>query len=345
VLLILPTLSDGSFRKKPPAPAEKGFSRVCFSHRTIPKDGFPFSSAFSPMQIERQAGALIVQAPAKVNLFLEVLAKRPDGYHDIETLMVAVTLFDTLKFREEPGGEIRLTCNRPDLSTDSDNLVNRAAALLKQKTGCEKGARIRLTKRIPLAAGLAGGSSDAAATLAGLNRLWQLGLTQAQLIALAKKLGSDVAFFFSAPAAWCTGRGERVRPLRLGKPLWFVLAVLPTGLSTARVYGSLGVPEDPHGGERIRRAVQAGNVAEVGCRLHNRLQTVAQRMCPVIRVVSERFAQLEPAGVLMSGSGPSVYALCHNHGEAVRIARRLRSGLKEEVSVLLVRSCPKGFIV
>ena len=95
------------------------------------------------MQIVRQAGALVMQAPAKVNLFLEVLAKRPDGYHDLETLMVAVNLFDTLKLREEPGGEIRLTCKHPDLSTGSDNLVNRAAALLKQQTGCEKGAPVR----------------------------------------------------------------------------------------------------------------------------------------------------------------------------------------------------------
>ena len=179
------------------------------------------------MQIERQAGALVMQAPAKVNLFLEVLAKRPDGYHDIETLMVAVNLFDTLKFREEPGGDIRLTCNHPDLSTGSDNLVIRAAALLKQQTGCEKGARIRLTKRIPLAGGLAGGSSDAAATLVGLNRLWKLGLTRARLTDLAKELGSDVAFFFSAPAAWCTGRGERVTPMRLRRPLWFARAVKP----------------------------------------------------------------------------------------------------------------------
>src|SRR5262249_47274634 len=149
-----------------------------------------------------------------------------------------------------------------------------------------------------------------------------------RLTALAKELGSDVAFFFSAPAAWCTGRGERVKPLRLGKPLWLVLAALPKGLSTARVYGGLKVPEDPQGGGRIRQAVEAGDVAEVGRQLHNRLQTVAQRLCPVIGTVAQRLAQFEPAGVLMSGSGPSVYALCRNLGEAVRIARQSRHGLK-----------------
>jgi 4-diphosphocytidyl-2-C-methyl-D-erythritol kinase len=290
------------------------------------------------MPIERQAGAIVIQAPAKVNLFLEVLAKRPDGYHDIETLMVAVNLFDTLKFREDSSGDIRLTCNRRELSTGQDNLVVRAAALLKRQTGCEKGARIRLTKRIPLAAGLAGGSSDAAATLIGLNQLWKLHRTREQLMSLAMGLGSDVAFFFSTPAAWCTGRGERVTPLRLGKLLWFVLAALPTGLSTARVYGKVRVPEDPQGGEAIRRAFGAGDVIAIGHLLHNRLQAVAQRMCPAIRAVSRRLVDLKPAGVLMSGSGPSVYALCHNQGEAVRIARRLRRGLKVEAGVFVVRS-------
>src|SRR5438093_839617 len=144
------------------------------------------------------------------------------------------------------------------------------AALLRQRTGCARGAAIRLTKRIPQAAGLAGGSSDAAAALAGLNELWQLQLGRPELAALGAELGSDVAFFFSTPAAWCTGRGERVRPLRLGKPLWFVLAVLPKGLATAQVYGKVRVPENPQGGEAIRRAFRAGDVIEIGRLLHNR---------------------------------------------------------------------------
>jgi 4-diphosphocytidyl-2-C-methyl-D-erythritol kinase len=118
---------------------------------------------------------VVVWAPAKVNLFLEVLGKRSDGYHAIATLMVAVRRFDTLWFKEDPSGSLHLRCNRSDLSTGPDNLVLRAAELLRQRTGCTRGCRIQLTKRIPQAAGLAGGSTDAAATLLGLNRLWQLG--------------------------------------------------------------------------------------------------------------------------------------------------------------------------
>src|SRR5438552_1098782 len=162
------------------------------------------------MLIDRYADDLVVWAPAKVNLFLEVLGKRPDGYHEIATLMAAVGLYDTLVFKEEPSGEVRLRSSNSDLSTGPENLVLRAVELVRQHTGSKRGVAIRLIKRIPLAAGLAGGSTDAAATLAGLNQLWRLGLETKDLAGLAAQLGSDVPFFFAAPAAWCTGRGEQV---------------------------------------------------------------------------------------------------------------------------------------
>src|SRR6266568_3835096 len=260
------------------------------------------------MRFATRRDTLVVQAPAKVNLFLEVLNKRPDGYHDIATLMVAVTLFDVLRFKEEKSGDIRLTCSNPELSTGPDNLVFRAADLLKRHTGCKKGVNIRLTKRIRLAAGLAGGSSDAAATLMALNHLWKLRLSRKKLMSLGAELGSDVAFFFSTPAAWCTGRGERVRPLRWREPLWFMLVALPMGLSTARVYRKVEAPEQPQSGVAILQAVQSGNVEEIGRRLHNRLQPVAERLCPDIRKLGRRLDRFSPAGVLMSGSGPSVFA-------------------------------------
>src|SRR5437763_1060743 len=172
------------------------------------------------MLSERHADGVVVWAPAKVNLYLEVLAKRADLYHEIATLMVAVSLYDTLEFKEESSGAIQLHCDHPELTTGPENLIFRAAVLLQQRTGCRRGVHIRLTKRIPLAAGLAGGSTDAAATLAGLNELWQLGVGKTELASLGARLGSDVPFFFDTPAAWCTGRGEVVTPLALGRPLW-----------------------------------------------------------------------------------------------------------------------------
>jgi 4-diphosphocytidyl-2-C-methyl-D-erythritol kinase len=165
------------------------------------------------MLSERQADAVVVWAPAKVNLYLEVLAKRANGYHEIATLMVAVSLYDTLEFKEETSGEIQFDCDHPELAAAPDNLIQRAAQLLRQRTGCRSGARVRLAKRIPIAAGLAGGSTDPAAGLAGLNELWRLGLRPSELALLGAELGSDVAFFFATSAAWCTGPGRASRLL------------------------------------------------------------------------------------------------------------------------------------
>jgi 4-diphosphocytidyl-2-C-methyl-D-erythritol kinase len=281
------------------------------------------------MLIEQHADGVVVWAPAKVNLHLEVLAKRSDGYHEIATLMVAVSLYDTLEFKEEASGEILLGCDHPDLATGPENLVRRAADLLRQRTGCPRGASIRLAKRIPLAAGLAGGSTDAAATLAGLNRLWQLNWAPPELAALGAELGSDVAFFFATPAAWCTGRGEVVMPLTPGRPLWLVLACPPFGLSTAAVYRGVTVPAQPESGTALRQAVVDGNVEEIGRRLHNRLQPVAEGLCPALAALGQRLQRLRPAGQMMSGSGTSFFALCRDPRDAQRIARALRSGSDE----------------
>jgi 4-diphosphocytidyl-2-C-methyl-D-erythritol kinase len=293
------------------------------------------------MLITHYADAVVVWAPAKVNLYLEVLDKRADGYHEVETLLVSVSLYDTLVFKEDSPGQFVLRCNRQDLSTGPDNLVARAADLLRRHTGCTRGARVRLAKRIPLAAGLAGGSTDAAAALAGLNRLWHLGLPVEDLAALAARLGSDVPFFFASPAAWCTGRGERVAPAPLPRRLWFVLVCPPFGLSTAEVYRGVKVPQTPHSAEGMRRALAAGDLAEVGRRLHNRLQLAALALRPELADYLNRLAALGPAGQLMSGSGSTLFAVCRDRPQAARIARELRHGAPEKgrLRVYLVRSC------
>jgi 4-diphosphocytidyl-2-C-methyl-D-erythritol kinase len=293
------------------------------------------------MLSERLADAVVIWAPAKVNLYLEVLGKRADGYHEVATLMVAVSLYDTLVCEEDATGVVRLDCDDPRLSAGPDNLVVRAAELLRQRTGHRGGARIRLTKRIPLAAGLAGGSTDAAATLAGLNRLWRLGLSRAELAALGAELGSDVAFFFATPAAWCTGRGERAEPWPLAGPLHFVLVCPPVGLATADVYRHVTVPGEPLTGTEIRRAAADGTSEEVGRRLHNRLQPAAEKLCPALGGLRDRLARLGAAGALMSGSGSSLFALCRDRAEALRVARGLRADPDADPAsrVFIVRSC------
>jgi 4-diphosphocytidyl-2-C-methyl-D-erythritol kinase len=301
--------------------------------------------------------AVTVWAPAKVNLFLEVVGKRPDGYHELRTLMVAVSLYDTLTFTLAPSGPIRLSCPGVDLSTGPENLVVRAAdhlrrqAILRGQPEGSLGADVVLTKRIPLAAGLAGGSTDAAATLVGLNRLWGLGLGRDELAALAADLGSDVAFFLDPPCAWCTGRGEVVERWPLGARLHLVLVAPPFGLSTAEVYRALDaspptltLPHEGGGeqsGDEIKAAVRVGDVAAIGRSLHNRLQEPAERLRPELADLLARLKSLGPAGCLMSGSGSTLFALCRDCREAARIGREFRQGLPADsgVRVFVVRSC------
>jgi 4-diphosphocytidyl-2-C-methyl-D-erythritol kinase len=293
------------------------------------------------MLTQRLADSVVVRAPAKVNLYLEVLAKRPDGYHDIATLMVAVDLYDRLEFKEEPSGQVTLSCDDATLSIGPDNLIRRAAGLLKQQTGCPRGARIELTKCIPMAAGLAGGSSDAAATLEGLNQLWQLGLDRTELMKLAAELGSDVAFFFATPAAWCTGRGEIVTPVPLGRQLDLIVVSPSEGLSTPAVYRGVTVPAQPVSGDAMLRAAAAGDLEAMGRLLHNRLQEPAERLRPELAALRERLEERQPLGSLLSGSGSSLFALCRDRRDALRIVRDLRR-VADEIGrprVFLVRSC------
>lgn len=301
------------------------------------------------MLIRRSASVVRVWTPAKVNLFLEVLARRPDGYHELATLMLAVSLYDTLEFTEGPSGATTLSCDHPSLSTGADNLICRAVELVRRESGRGDGLGIRLWKRIPMAAGLAGGSSDAAATLAGLNRLWRLGWDRGKLIQLGAELGSDVSFFFAAPAAWCTGRGERIEPVPLGRTLDLLLLAPSAGLSTAEVFRGLTLPGgtgvspvyEPRSGAAVRQAAAAGDVEELGRQLHNRLQPAAERLCPEVAGWCARLSGLGPAGQLMTGSGSTVFALCRRPGEALSLARALTSARDEldGARVFVVRSC------
>jgi 4-diphosphocytidyl-2-C-methyl-D-erythritol kinase len=293
------------------------------------------------MLIHRVGSSVRVLAPAKVNLFLEVLRRRPDGYHDLATLMVTVGLYDSLEFRENSSEEVRLDCDDPALPAGPDNLVRRAADLLRGRLGIRAGVDIRLTKRIPAAAGLAGGSSDAAATLAGLDRLWRLGLSKAQLAALGAELGSDVAFFFYGPAAWCTGRGEIVEPVPMGGPLDFVLVTPGVGLSTARVFAALTPPEEPVDGSAARVAVEKRDIADLGKHLYNRLEGPATGLCPEVGRLRQGLRRPGPAGVLMSGSGSTVFALARDAADALHVARVWASEREGGPSarVHVVRSC------
>jgi len=295
---------------------------------------------------------LVVHTPAKLNLFLEILGKRKDGYHELETLMVAVDLFDTLTFTEENSNEIRLRCSlsgirgqgptashirpgahfpeeRPtedEIPTGPENLVVKAAHLLSEHAGVERGVRIDLTKRIPSAAGLAGGSSDAAATLMALNRFWKLGLGTDELRRLASHLGSDVAFFVDGTsAAVCYGRGEIIEPLQVPLGLHFVIARPHTGLSTALVYKHCQVPSQKHSVRALSGALCRGRFGQVGRLLHNALQEPAEQLNPEVSQLKTQFSRLPVLGHLMSGSGTAYFGLCQTRRQARSVASRLRA--------------------
>jgi 4-diphosphocytidyl-2-C-methyl-D-erythritol kinase len=286
------------------------------------------------MHISTYLDDVVVWTPAKVNLFLEVLGKRPDGYHEIATLMVAIRLYDTLVFRSAP--ELMLRCSNPQLSPGPDNLVLRAAKLLQERTACQRGASIRLIKRIPMAAGLAGGSADAAATLLGLNDLWKLGRSDAALAKIGAEIGSDIPFFFDTPAAWCTGRGEIVAPVQLPIPLDFVLLCPTFGMPTAAVYKNVAVPPVPTSGDAIRAAFAQADVDLIGKLLHNRLQTAAESLDPRIAEYARMLAEAAPAGSLMSGSGSTLFALCRSPDDADRVAASLKTRTKAHDFRLIV---------
>ena len=295
------------------------------------------------MYIRRTSSQIVVHAPAKVNLFLEVIAKRPDGFHEIETLMVGITWFDTLHFTASSGGAIELSCawagglsarslhtqsamGSPlgDLPEGPQNIVYRALELLRVRAGVSAGARVRLVKRIPAAAGLGGASSDAAAALLAASEAWGLGWSRGQLSELAGELGSDIPFFLGRGGAVCRGRGEQIEAVTATR-MHLVVAKPPVGLSTPRVYSicrpaSKAVPVAP-----LQDALARGDLARAGKQLHNRLEEAAEQLTPWIGKLREAFNRFDVAGHQMSGSGSSYFGICRSARHARRTAARLRS--------------------
>jgi 4-diphosphocytidyl-2-C-methyl-D-erythritol kinase len=257
------------------------------------------------------AGGVEVLAPAKLNLYLEVLGKRPDGYHELETVMVAVNVYDTLTFTDDPTGAIDLRCDDKAMPTGADNLVVKAADRLRSASGTDRGARIVLQKAIPAQAGLAGGSSDAASTLVALDKLWNLRLSPEELDHLAGEIGSDVAFFLHGPAAVCRGRGEKVESIKLEQTYHFVIVCPTVGMSTADVYRHLVPPERPRPVGPVLDALAHGGSAELGRSLYNRLQATAESLRPELLGVKTALAELGSSldGSLMSGSGSAYFGL------------------------------------
>lgn len=263
-----------------------------------------------------------LRAPAKVNLFLEVLGRRADGYHEIRTVLHAIGLYDVLTFRAKRGGKVALEGDTAELGPS--NLIWAAARALSRRAGKPLGLHVTIRKGIPAGGGLGGGSSDAAATLRALTRLHRLSLPPGTIEAAAADVGSDVPFFLCGGTALCGGRGERVTPLQTPDAFDFVLVNPGFPLSTARVYGALNFPLTAHP-EDVTEFVDVwshGGRRRIGGKLFNRLEQPAFKLAPSLKKIKSRMAAPPALGALMSGSGSCVFALAPDRTEARQSAAR-----------------------
>ena len=282
---------------------------------------------------------ITIQAPAKLNLSLAVLARRSDGFHDIESLMVPVTLHDTLVMRPVADPAVRLSVRfggclarpeaaplRRDVPADESNLVVRAARLLAAEAGESRGLEIDLVKEIPSGAGLGGGSSDAAAALVGAAQAWGIDWPRPRLVELAARLGSDVPFFLVGGPAIASGRGEALVPVVGIPPLAAVIACPAEGLATAAVYARCA----PDGGRRglarrLADALVAGDLRGACAAMHNDLEPPARTLSAAVGRLLEALAAAGAMRPLLTGSGSACFALARTIDEAQGIAARLRA--------------------
>ena len=298
-----------------------------------------------------------IRAPAKLNLFLDVLGRRGDGYHELETLMVPIRLADQVSLISTPpaparSGEIHLDVHinwpirtgspAPVVPSGSDNLVVKSLKLFQERSGCSFGAHVALVKRIPMGAGLGGGSSDAAAALKLANRAWRVDWDDDRLAELAAELGSDIPFFLSQGAAICRGCGERVERLPPMPPLYFVIVKPADALSAADVYrahDSVAEPE-PIVRDQLNRLVDnlyRGGRHGVGVWMHNRLQAAASLLSPCIDKLYRVFADFDFVAHQLTGSGSAYFGICRHAAHARRLASILRT--RQLGLVYATRSC------
>lgn len=279
-----------------------------------------------------------VKAPAKINLSLDVKHKRDDGYHEVEMIMTTIDLADRIYLKERNDDRIVIESTAGYIPTDGRNLAYQAAELLRDRVHIKKGVDIFIEKNIPVAAGLAGGSTDAAATLKGLNQLWNLGLQTKDLMEIGGELGSDIPFCVYGGTALATGRGEKLRPLPTPPNCWVVLAKPQGGVSTADVYARLKVEEIQERPDlkKLLQALETGDFQLLTKSLVNVMEPITFSISPEVRRIKEQMIRFGGQGVLMSGSGPTVYALVRGDRRVARLYNGLRGFCKEVYIVRLL---------
>ena len=269
---------------------------------------------------------LTLLSPAKVNLFLKVVNKRPDGFHNIETLFERIDLCDELRFKPNQSGRILISCKHPHVPVGPKNLVYQVAMKLKNDFEMSKGADIHIDKKIPVAAGLASGSSNAACALLGLNEIWGLNLSRKRLISYARQIGSDVAFFLAdCSFGLGTQKGDKITRISLRKKMWHVLVVPRVKVYSRVVYEGLKLQLTKKNDDVniLIRNLRKNNINDVYALLRNDLEAVVMRFCPQVLRLKERLKLFDSQGFMVSGSGPSVYGLMESEQQARLVAKKI----------------------
>lgn len=261
---------------------------------------------------------LVKKAYGKINLGLDVLRRRPDGYHDVKMIMQMVDIYDTLTFEKRQDDRIVLSANKEEIPCDDSNLIYKAAKLLFDYKGVSYGVNIHLEKRIPVAAGMAGGSTDAAAAFTGLNELFELGVSQKELLELGVKVGADVPYCILGGCALSEGIGEVLTPLPNPPYCELVIAKPDINVSTKYVYENLNLSElkrhpDIDG---MRTAIEEGDLKGITDRLENVLESVTVKKYGIIQEIKDEMISLGATNAIMSGSGPTVFGFFESKEQA-----------------------------
>ncbi|NBG88049.1 4-(cytidine 5'-diphospho)-2-C-methyl-D-erythritol kinase [Isachenkonia alkalipeptolytica] len=267
-----------------------------------------------------------IKTYGKINLYLEVIKKREDGYHDLQMVMQSIGLYDEVSLQKKERDEITLYTNSPYIPTDEGNIAVQAAKLMKEEFQIDQGVEISITKNIPVAAGLAGGSANAAGVLKGLNELWELKLRDEKLRELGLRLGADVPFVLMEGAAVAEGIGERLTPIEGLKNTWLVLCKPGISISTPEVYKALDL-------EALERrplppgflsAIEKRDLRTLSKTMYNALESVTAKKHGVIEDIKKKMMQYNAIGAMMTGSGPTVFGIFKDQDRAKKAARNLR---------------------
>lgn len=280
---------------------------------------------------------LYEKAPAKINLTLDALHRRNDGFHEVEMVMTTVDLADRIGLRSIEDEKIIIKSSQQFIPTDRKNLAYQAAEIIMRNYDVFGGVEITLEKSIPVAAGLAGGSSDAAATLRGLNRLWNLGISTERLAELGAQIGSDIPFCVHGGTALATGRGEIIQSIAPPPNCWVILAKPTIPVSTASIYGNLNLDAVVHPDTaRMVAALEAGDYETMCQTLGNVLEPVTMELYPEVAMLKEQMKKFGADAVLMSGSGPTVFGLVSNEARVPRIYNGLKGFCQEVYAIRMI---------